>query len=504
MNSIGAQHRRVDVQLLSLICLLAFAFRIFTLVRWGYNYIWPDEVYQSLEQAHRAWFGYGIVPWEFRDAVRSWVFPGALAGLMAVGAPFGRNGYLFVPRLALSLLSVAPVAVTFLWTRRSAGRLASTVAAFCVAVWFELVYFAPKALAEIVATHLLVVGLYLLVEHECANAKNRARLAGAILCMAALLRLQLIPGIAAAYVAEVIVSWKSRELHFGRLRHLLTGAVPILIVFAAVDVITWRFPFRSIWNYFAVNIISGKAAKYGILPFDAFWEYFANVWSMALVPLGLFAVRGSRGKVPLAIAALATFLLHSSVGHKEYRFDYPVVTIVIVLAAIGVADAISEKNLRRFRAPIPRGLPWVAFLAWSGVSLGLALRFDMALIQVPMELNHSGRPWTVRMGALAGMRAIGSNPDTCGVGLIYVGWGYVGGYTFLHRKIPMFEIRNRGELAKMSHLVNTLIVRGKVRDFSPYRLERCWEEYCIYRRPGGCQTPDADYSINNLLISRKQ
>ena len=148
--------------------------------------------------------------------------------------------------------------------------------------------------------------------------------------------------------------------------------------------------------------------------------------------------------------------------------------------------------------------PWVAFLAWSGASLGLALRFDMSLIQVPMELNHTGRPWTVRKGAMAGMREIGRNPGTCGVGLIYVGWGYVGGYAFLHRKVPMFEIRHRGELAKMSHLVNALIVRGRVRDFSPYRLERCWEEYCIYRRPGGCQPPDDGYSINNLLISRKQ
>jgi hypothetical protein len=68
----------------------------------------------------------------------------------------------------------------------------------------------------------------------------------------------------------------------------------------------------------------------------------------------------------------------------------------------------------------------------------------------------------------------------------------------------MFEIRHRGELAKMSHLVNALIVRGLVRDFSPYKLERCWEEYCIYRRPGGCQPPESGYDINNLLLSRKQ
>ena len=504
MNSIDTQYRRIDYRLLWIVSLLTFAFRVATLVRWGNNYLWPDEVYQSLEQAHRAIFGYGIVPWEYREAVRSWVFPGALAGFMAVGIPFGRGGYLFVPRLALSLLSVTPVAVTYLWTRRSAGRAAAVAAALCVGAWFELAYFAPKALAEVAATHVMIVGLYFLMEYECIKANRRAHVAGALLCMAALLRLQLLPGIAAAYLTQLVMGRKTRNSHITRAQHLLIGAAPVLVLFGIVDAITWRYPFRSIWNYFSVNILSGKSSKYGILPFDAFWEYFANVWSMALVPLVLLVVRGSRGKLPMAIAALVTFLLHSIVAHKEYRFDYPVVVMIVMLAAFGIASLVSETNLSRFSARMQRSLPWVAFLAWSGMSLGLALRFDMALIQVPMELNHSGRPWTVRKGALVGMREIGKNPGTCGVGMIYVGWGYVGGYSFLHRKVPMFEIRHRGELAKMSHLVNALIVRGRVRDFSPYRLERCWEEYCIYRRPGGCQPPEPGYSINNLLISRKQ
>ena len=411
------------------------------------------KIYQSLEQAHRAIFGYGIVPWEFRDAVRSWVFPGALAGLMAIGAPFGRGGYLFVPRLALSLLSVTPVALTFIWTRRSAGRAAAIVAALCVGVWFELVYFAPKALAEVVATHIMIVGLYCLLEHKCINVKRRAYVSGTLLSMAALLRLQLVPGIAAACVTQVIMGWSSRAIHIRRMRYLLLGAAPVIILFGVVDVITWRYPFRICLELFLhQHIIWQSYGNTGVLPFDAFLGIsFANVWSMALVPLVLLSVRGSRGKLPLATAALAIFFSHSVVAHKEYRFDYPVVVIIIVLAAMGVANLVSDSSLLRVGPRLRQLLLASAFLLWSGISLGLALRFDMALIQVPMELNHSGRPWTVRKGALVGMREIGKNPGTCGVGMIYVGWGYVGGYSFLHRKIPMFEIRHRGELAKMSH-----------------------------------------------------
>src|SRR5664280_1603946 len=133
------------------------------------------------------------------------------------------------------------------------------------------------------------------------------------------LRLQLAPGIAAAFLTQIVMGWKVRGVRLSRARHLLIGAAPVVVLFGVVDAITWRYPFRSIWNYFAVNILAGKASKYGILPFDAFWDYFASVWSMALVPLILLVVRGARGKLPLAIAAIVTFFLHSLVGHKEYR-----------------------------------------------------------------------------------------------------------------------------------------------------------------------------------------
>ena len=45
----------------------------------------PDESIQYLEQAHRLVFGYGVVPWEFRYFIRSWLIPLGLAGPMQVG-----------------------------------------------------------------------------------------------------------------------------------------------------------------------------------------------------------------------------------------------------------------------------------------------------------------------------------------------------------------------------------------------------------------------------------
>src|SRR5215470_12372338 len=45
----------------------------------------PDENFQLFEQAHRIAFGYRVVPWEFREGIRSPVLPYLLAGLFWVG-----------------------------------------------------------------------------------------------------------------------------------------------------------------------------------------------------------------------------------------------------------------------------------------------------------------------------------------------------------------------------------------------------------------------------------
>src|SRR5262249_47794672 len=43
---------------------------------------WGDEIFQSIEQAHRLVYGYGLVPWEFQLGMRSWLVPGFVAIIM--------------------------------------------------------------------------------------------------------------------------------------------------------------------------------------------------------------------------------------------------------------------------------------------------------------------------------------------------------------------------------------------------------------------------------------
>ena len=109
----------------------------------------PDENFQLFEQAHRIAFGYGVVPWEFRDGVRSPVLPYGLAALFwlgdkIVGSP---EGYLALTRLTLAVISLIAVAAAY----RMGARTSTThalLAGLVAGTWFELVYFASRPLTE--------------------------------------------------------------------------------------------------------------------------------------------------------------------------------------------------------------------------------------------------------------------------------------------------------------------------------------------------------------------
>src|SRR5215813_1750762 len=93
----------------------------FETIRAYRNLAWPDEIFQTLEQGHRLAFGYGIIPWEFREGVRSWFLPGILGAVMRVGAFLGgrTQGYWLTTELFLALASVVPVAVAMVWAKRA-------------------------------------------------------------------------------------------------------------------------------------------------------------------------------------------------------------------------------------------------------------------------------------------------------------------------------------------------------------------------------------------------
>src|SRR5579872_2023631 len=80
------------------IYLIAFALRLLPVFAFpGINF--PDEIFQTIEPAHRLVYGTGLVPWEFLYGTRSWVLPGVIAGVMRAAQFVGDGPAVYMPAI---------------------------------------------------------------------------------------------------------------------------------------------------------------------------------------------------------------------------------------------------------------------------------------------------------------------------------------------------------------------------------------------------------------------
>ncbi len=470
----SASPRHAIAAALASVLVTAFALRVGA-ATWLPNVVWPDEIFQTLEQAHRLVFGYGVVPWEFRDGARSWLLPGALGGVMAASSWMGGLAYVRAAQVFLSAVSVVPVAIAFLWSR-DRGRAAALAAAAACALWFELVLFGPKALGEVVAAHALVLGIFLASE----GVRRRTwAWGGASLALAVALRLHVAPAVVAAVAFAV-----RRDL--GRWKALALGAAPVVAAAGLLDLFTWGAPFHSYVTTFHANVIAGRSLMYGTAPWHAYAGMLWGAWSWPLPALLVLATIGARRRPAAAVAAIAVLVAHSAIAHKEYRFIYPAVELLIVLASAGTADAVAWVVTRT------RGREWPVALAagilWAGTSAALGARSP---------------DWTRGRSGLEATVAAGVG-DLCGLALVGQHWASTGGYTYLHRDVPVYQLDDSDSLVAAWPGFDTVLVSpeyaGMMRGF---RVERCWEGVCVARRPGGCR-PTSAPSINARLVAAGQ
>ncbi len=453
------------------------------------NLVWPDELHQSLEQAHRIVFGTGIVPWEFREGARSWLLPGLLAGAMQLGRWGGGLAHVHAAQLLLCVLSLAPVAVAWATSERLRGPMAGLVAAAAVAIWFELVLFAPKALAEVVAAHLLVLGLHL----EATAAGTRRRLAaGALLGAAIALRVHLAPAVLVALAVAEGRRWNSW-------RALLPGIAVMLALAGILDLATWGRPFHSFLRTFQANVVEGKASAYGTTAWTGYLEAISATWSWGAAVVLPLAVLGARRRPAFAACALAVLATHTAIAHKEYRFVYPAILLAVTLAAVGAGEVVGWAR-ERVRVPAA-AIAAALLLVWGGVSAGRALRYETTVVDPASEAPQSR--WSHARWGLEAMALAGAKPDLCGVALVLLPWWWTGGYTYLHRDVPIYLLQEERDGPATAGGFNAVIARAEVLPNLPgFTVRRCWPGgTCYADREGGCRSVRAE-TINERLVAR--
>jgi hypothetical protein len=445
-----------------------------------------DEILETQEPAHYLAYGYSVVAWEWRQGARSWVFPAFLAGVMRstdwMGS--GSAGYQWGMTIVLSLLSLTTVWFGFAWAKRASGTEAAIIAAGACAIWPELVYFAPKTLTEVVATHALLPGLYLGMYGEGLGERKRMFLAGILSGLAMSLRIQLAPAVGFAALYFCYPNWRKRMLP------LAAGLLLPVVAFGMVDAVTWSHPFQSFLVYyqvhakeFSVPSLPSTDAAEGA-PNVATWYWYLKMLCAHLGPVAFLVLVGIRRSPFLGWVALIHLVFHSLFSFRAVRYLYPLVPLEITLVAIGLIELAPAFNSRR-RSPLaPRTMVGggLAFLALS--SCLLVSQFN----------------WSQRSGCLIAFDQLSRDSTLCGVGVFKIPWWSLGGYAHLHQNVPIVLLGEAPELEEQLTSFNAVLVPGTLTDPShTLALAGCWNGVCLYRRPGPCAPPRADNEINSVL-----
>ena len=474
---------------LALVLLLALAIRL-PLAFWP-NTIHPDETFQYLEPAWRMLGHDGIVTWEWRVGIRGWFLPTLIAGPVALGdwiAPDG-SGAFVVSRLVFALASLSIVVSAWVFGARI-SRTHAIVAAFVAAMWFEIILFAPHTLSESLATALIVPAALLLTDDP---SRRRLIIGGALLALAFVCRFQYAPATAVLVIGVCWRNWRN-------LLPMIAGGIVALLFAAMIDIAHGAVPFGWLVANIEQNLLHDRAAGFGVSPMFAYLSSFWITWSAAIVLLFAAVWRGSRHAPLLLAMALTDILFHSLIAHKEFRFIFLSVVLLIILAALGSADWV--QSLRTKRAWRPWALPAV-LAGWALISI-------VGGTSEQMRIN-----WMRGIGAARLAAELRGDPDLCGLALYNAPFYLLPGRERLSGPAPLYAILPTDPLAKeqmpatvqaASPAFNRVLVRAdSVADLPAEFSRRACEAVgnataCIYARPGACDaTAAASLAINDVL-----
>lgn len=477
---------------LAVLLLLALAVRL-PLAFWP-NVDHPDEIFQYLEPAWRMLGHDGIVTWEWRDGIRSSLLPALFAGPVWLGdwlAPGGAGAFI-VPRLVVALASLSIVmSAWFLGARVS--RVHAIIAALATAIWFEIVYFAPHTLSEPLAAALIVPAALLLTGDP---SRKRLVIAGGLMALAFVWRFQYAPAMSVLALGACWGQWRKAV-------PLAAGGLVVLLLAAAVDMATGVMPFEWLILNVRHNLLLDRASEFGVAPAVAYVHLLWIVWSGSALLLLCALWRGWRHAPLLIVAALVNLAFHSLIAHKEYRFIFLSVVLLIIAAALGSADWVRE--LRRKPAWRRWALPAVA-AGWVLVSLGLAEATK------PMQDNWMRGTGTARLAA-----ELRADPQFCALALYATDFQYLPGRERLAGSLPVYVIHPKdpaaqGRLPALAKehapAFNRIIAPPDAASGLPAEFSRrsCASmgdkgDACIFARSGGCDASAAGpFAINDVLV----
>ncbi|HZN37827.1 MAG TPA: hypothetical protein VFD82_03435 [Planctomycetota bacterium] len=404
-------------------------------VLFAHGFFFVDQQFQYVDPAwHLATGQAWHVPWEFIDGLRSWVYPGLLAGIFRLLLSVGCEEPMLLMqavRAVHAVISLLPVWLFWLlvvrWHPIAAPRL-------------PLLLFAISGLLVVVGVQPSGPTLGAMLAVAAVLAAHGPRwfpaLGGLCLGLAFCLRVQ--EALFGPALLAVLL-WQRRRraaAWFG------VGCLPGILLQGFVDLGTNGSFLGSAWDYVFSNIGLGSAEKWRQ---RWWWYYFAAgvVPVLVLVPPFLRCawqrLRAGAVVLPGAVAAALLHLaVHSCIGRKALRFEVSALILLFAVVAVGLGTASAT--------PERRAAAWHRWL--------LIAVHTLLFLWVSFWFPNAG---AVRL-ALALRAEAGFADDVLVVGGDATS---LGGFYYLRQDADRVTGVSRDQLA--AHLLTRIIYHGRLR-----------------------------------------
>ncbi|KAK2191499.1 hypothetical protein NP493_49g03045 [Ridgeia piscesae] len=289
----------------------------------------PDEYWQTLEVAHHMAFGYGHLTWEWKQGLRSYVYPAVFAVMykfLALVHLDSRILLIKLPRLLQGVMAaVGDLYLYKLSHKLSGSRRVAQWSLLCQLTSWFMFYCCTRTLGNSVETVLTTVAFYHFPwprRHRKAQWKYITLVALAIVVR---------PTAAIVWLPLVMWHmWMYRSSFWKLTKMFAERGFVVLFLSSLIDRFFYGQWMNVHYNFLQFNILHDMAGFYGTHPWHWYLSQgFAVIMGTHLFPF-LLAVKHAMEPVLLAVIAWTTFV-YSLLGHKEFRFLLPVLPLTMHL-----------------------------------------------------------------------------------------------------------------------------------------------------------------------------
>src|SRR5581483_985126 len=289
------------------------------------------------------------MPWEFAAKARSTILPWIVylliktLGLINVQSPFI---IMFLVRLLTGIVAwfISCRMCLLLMPQMKTEKGEMLLVLMSMFLWF-VPFLNVRFSAENISGLAFLYGTYFILKEQYKDSQKIIPwiIAGFFIGLSCFIRIQLVFALI-GFAAWLLIIKKIRLKY---LFTLLLGAIFSAGINYLLDSLFYGTSVFTPFNYFCANIIQHKAESFGVEPW---WFFIAAGFEKMAPPLSIFllfmfAVAIYKyPKHPLIWAALPFILFHFFIGHKEWRFLFPVAIIFIYICALGLDYMLQNKS----------------------------------------------------------------------------------------------------------------------------------------------------------------